>query len=121
MRTKQGTYFVRLLYAKQILMQKYINIDTQFLGRAEGSFQDGQSRIKYFAISDKIYDLKNNVNFEPRIQKVTISEKKFWTIFATFNFVIVLLAAQVNRKIESDIEFSGRRDQVTTACLLAKH
>ena len=29
------------------------------------------------------------------------------------NFVIVLLGAQVNRKIESDIEFSGRRDQVT--------
>ena len=26
---------------------------------------------------------------------------------------IVLSAAQVNRKIESDIEFSGRRDQVT--------
>ena len=33
-----------------------------------------------------------------------------------FNFVIVLLAAQVNRKIESDIEFSGRCDQVTAAC-----
>ena len=30
-----------------------------------------------------------------------------------FNFSIVRLAAQVNRKIESDIEFSGRRDQVT--------
>ena len=29
-------------------------------------------------------------------------------IFATFKFVIVLLAAQVNRKIESDIKFSGR-------------
>ena len=46
--------------------------------------------------------------------------KTFWDIFATFNFVIVLLAAQVNRKIESNIEFSGRRDQVTAACLLAK-
>ena len=41
-------------------------------------------------------------------------------IFARFNFVIVLLAAQVNRKIESDIEFSRRRDQVTAACLHAK-
>ena len=29
------------------------------------------------------------------------------------NFSIVLLAAQVNRKIESDIKFSGHRDQVT--------
>ena len=46
--------------------------------------------------------------------------KTFWKIFATFKFVIVLLAAQVHRKIESDIEFSGRRDQVTVACLLAK-
>ena len=43
----------------------------------------------------------------------------FCEIFATFKF-IVLSAAQVNRKIESDIEFSGRRDQVTAACLLAK-
>ena len=47
--------------------------------------------------------------------------KAFCEIFATFKFVIVPLAAQVNRKIESDIEFSGRRDQATTACLLAKH
>ena len=30
-----------------------------------------------------------------------------------FNFSIVLLAAQVNGKIESDIEFSMRRDQFT--------
>ena len=30
-----------------------------------------------------------------------------------FNFSAVLLAAQVNRKIESDIEFSGHRDHVT--------
>ena len=52
MRTKQGTDFVSLLYAKQILMQRYkINVDTQFLEKAEGSFQDGRSRIRYFAIS----------------------------------------------------------------------
>ena len=30
-----------------------------------------------------------------------------------FNFSIVLLAAQVDRKIEYEIKFSGRRDQVT--------
>ena len=36
----------------------------------------------------------------------------FWESFATFNFVILLLAAQINRKIESDIEFSGRRGEV---------
>ena len=35
--------------------------------------------------------------------------QKNWEIFARFNFVIVFLAAQVNRKIESDIEFSRRR------------
>ena len=33
-------------------------------------------------------------------------------MFATFKFSIVLLAAEVNRKIESNIEFSVRRDQV---------
>ena len=38
--------------------------------------------------------------------------------FGTFTFAIILLAAQVNREIESDIEFSGRRDQVTAASLL---
>ena len=46
--------------------------------------------------------------------------KTFCEIFATFKFVIVLLAAQVNRKIESDIEFSRPCDQVTAECLLAK-
>ena len=34
--------------------------------------------------------------------------------------IILLLAEPINRKIESDIEFRGRRDQVTAACLLAK-
>ena len=42
---------------KQILMQKLINIDTQFLERAEGSFQDGRSRITYLRH-------ENNINFE---------------------------------------------------------
>ena len=48
MRTQQGTDFVSLLYAKQILMQKQISIHTQFLERAEGSFRGGwqnQDRI----------------------------------------------------------------------------
>ena len=58
MRTQQGTDFVSLLYAKQILMKKQITIDTQFLERAEGSFQDGRSRIKYLRH-------ENNINFEP--------------------------------------------------------
>ena len=42
-------------------------------------------------------------------------QKTFCGIFATFKFVIVLMAAQVNRKIESDIKFSGHCDQVTAA------
>ena len=58
MRTQQGTDFVSLLYAKQILMQKLITIDTQFLERAEGSFWDGRRRIKYLRH-------ENNINFEP--------------------------------------------------------
>ena len=37
-----------------------------------------------------------------------------------FNFVTVLLAAQVNHKIKSDIEFSEHRDQVAAACVLTK-
>ena len=32
-----------------------------FLGRAEGSFQDGRSRIKYFVINNKIYDMKTTI------------------------------------------------------------
>ena len=58
MRTQQGTDFVSLLYAKQILMKKQITIDTQFLERAERSFRDGRSRIKYLRH-------ENNINFEP--------------------------------------------------------
>ena len=45
MRTKQGTDFVSLLYAKQIVMQKLINIDKQFLGREEEVFRKCRSRI----------------------------------------------------------------------------
>ena len=45
---------------------------------------------------------------------------KKWEVFAMLNIVIVLLAAQINCKIESDIQFSGRHDEVTTACLLVK-
>ena len=56
---------------------------------------------------------ENDINFEPQIEEVTIREKTLLEIFATFNSSIVLLATQVNRKIESDIEFSGRCDQVT--------
>ena len=70
MRTKQGTDFVSLLYAKQILMQNLINIDTQFLGRAEGSFQDGRSRIKYFAISNKIYDMETTLILNNEYKKL---------------------------------------------------
>ena len=70
MRTKQGTDFVSLLYAKQILMQKYIIIYTQFLGRAEGSFQDGRSRIKYFAISNTINDMKTTLILNRAYEKL---------------------------------------------------
>ena len=70
MRGKQGTHFFTLLYAKQILTQKKINIDTQFLGRAEGSFQDGRSRIKYFAISNKIYDMKTTLILNHEYEKL---------------------------------------------------
>ena len=70
MRTKQRTDFVSLLYAKQILMQKQKNSDTKFLGRAEGSFLDGRSRIKYFAISNNIYDMKTTLIFNPQYEKL---------------------------------------------------
>ena len=70
MRTKQETDFVSLLYAKQILMQKQIISDTQFLGRAEGSFLYGRSRIKYFATSNNIYDMKTTLILNPEYKKL---------------------------------------------------
>ena len=102
------------------------------MGRAEGGFQDGSLRVavpspsptprmatrrlsgrsienKYLAISNKIYDMKTTSILNREYKKLP-----------SLNFVIVLLATQVNRKMESDIEFSGRRDQVTAVCLLAK-
>ena len=68
--------------------------------------------MKYFAISNKICDMKTTeiLNFE---YKKLPSAKSILGDFCFFCFSIVLLAAQLNRKIESDIEFSGRRDQVT--------
>ena len=42
-----------------------------------------------------------------REYKKSRSTTNFWESFTTFNFVILLLAAQINRKIESDIEFNG--------------
>ena len=84
MRTQQGTDFVSLLYAKQILMKKQITIDTQFLERAEGSFKDGRSRIKYLRH-------ENNINFEhKKLRSAT-------NILGDFCYV------QVNCKIESDM------------------
>ena len=60
MRTKQDTDFVSLLYAKQLLMYKWINMDTQ----------DGRSRIKYFAIGNKIYDMKTTLILNHEYKKL---------------------------------------------------
>ena len=44
------------------------NIDTQFLGRAEGSFQDGRSKIKLiFCNQQQNLRQENNIDFELRI------------------------------------------------------
>ena len=84
MRTQQGTDLVSLLYAKQILMKKQITIDTQFSERAEGSFPDGRSRIKYLRH-------QNNINIEyKKLRSAT-------NILGDFCYV------QVNCKIESDM------------------
>ena len=63
--------------------------------------------------------MKTTLILNPEYKKLR-SATNILEIFATFNFVIVLLAAKVKRKIERDIGFSGRRDEVTAACLLAK-
>ena len=64
MPTKQGTDFVSLLYAS------YISTIHSFLGRAEGSFKDGRSRVKYFAISNKIYDMKTTLILNREYKKL---------------------------------------------------
>ena len=55
------------------------------------------------SIENKNLRHDNNKNFVPR--------KTFWKIFATFNLSIVLLAAQVNRKMESDINSGAACDR----------
>ena len=42
----------------------------QFLGRAEGRFQEGRPRIKYFAISNKIYDMKTTLILNREYKKL---------------------------------------------------
>ena len=64
-----------------------MNIDTQFLGRAEESFQDGRSRIlKYFAISNKICDMKTTLILNREYKRLPSAKKNIWEIFATFSF-----------------------------------
>ena len=77
-------------------------------------FQDGRARIKYFAIGNKIYDMKTTLILNHEHKKL-LSAKNILGDFSCF-VVIVLLAAPS----KSHIEFSGRSDQVTAACLLAK-
>ena len=57
MRTKQDTDFVSLLYAKQIDV-KVNKYGYTVFKKSRRKFQDGRSRIEYFAIGDKIYDMK---------------------------------------------------------------
>ena len=71
---------------------------------------------KIFCHQQQNLQHENNVHFEQRNKRLPSAKNKiFWEIFAMFNFsiIIVVLAAQVNCKIKSDIEFSGHRDQVT--------
>ena len=103
MRTQQGTDFVSLLYAKTNIDAK-VNWYTVFR----------KSRRKFPGPSNSqgttYLRHENNINFEPwmiEYKKLrSASFQTFWEI--TFlrregNFVIVLLVAQINRKIESDI------------------
>ena len=62
--------------------------------------------LTLFCQSNKIYDMNTKLILNHEYKKLP-SAKNILGIFAKLNFVIVLLAAQVNRKIESDIEFSG--------------
>ena len=55
--------------------------------------------------------MKTTLILNPEYKKLR-SRQTFWAIFATFNFVTVLLPAKVKGKIESDIGFSGRRDKL---------
>ena len=69
------------------------------------------------SIENKIFchqqqNLRHENILNREYQKLS-SAKNILEIFAMFNFTIVLLAAQVNRKIESDVDFSGRRGQVS--------
>ena len=62
---------------------------------------------KKLAISNKICDMKQH-KFCAANVKIYHERKNILGDFNTFNFCIVLLAAQINRKRESDTDFSGR-------------
>ena len=80
------------------------NIDT----RAKGSFQEVSIENNIFCHQQQNLRHENN-NFLTVNTKNYHQRKTFWEIFATFSFSIVLLAAQVNRKIGSVVEFSSRQ------------
>ena len=56
--------------------------------------------------------MKTTLTLKRKYKKLP-SAKNILGDFCYIQFFIVVLAAQVNRKIESDTEFCGHRDQVT--------
>ena len=89
-------------------------MDRQFLRRAEGSFRTVDRRIKYFAIGNKIYDMKTTLILNHEYKKLPSAKN----ILGDFSCVVVIVLLAAPSKLH--IEFSGRSDQVTAACLLAK-
>ena len=73
MRNKQDTDFVSLLYAKQIDV-KVNKYGYKVFKKSSRKFQVGRSRIKYFAIGNKIYDMKTTLILNHEYKKLPSAE-----------------------------------------------
>ena len=98
--------FCQLALCKTIIDVKVNKYGCTVFKKSRRKFQDGRSKIKYFAIGNKIYDMKTTLILNHEYKKLP-SAKNILGDFSCF-VVIVLLAAPSKSHIDS------------AACLLAK-
>ena len=75
-------------------------MDTQFFKKSRRKFQDGRSRIKYFAIGNKIYDMKTTLILNHEYKKLP-SAKNILGGFSCFAVIVLLAQHRVNRTSNS--------------------
>ena len=105
-------------------MQRNIDVKVNKYGytifkKSRRKFQDGRSRIKYFAIGNKIYDMKTTLILNHEYKKLP-SAKTSLGDFSCFVVIVQVWLHRVNRTSNSAGAVIKVPRYFTAACLLAK-